>query len=119
MRLFKLTLLLTIFTLSNQLAYSQSNNEGKAKKQKLSKWQKKARKEEKKAAKWKGKLQALGKKKGTYPSDYKKVQKKIDHYTERKKGWLYKERSIRHIKSQGKAGRKKMKKNLQHHRKSR
>ena len=85
---------------------------------KKTKYQRKALKEEKKQKRAKNKLVNAQKKgKGTDVAKAKKLQKKVDYHQGRYDGWLYKEKTKKHIKSQDKKTKKRMKRNLKKHRK--
>lgn len=86
--------------------------------EKISKWEKKARKQEAKADRIKKRLikkQQSAKKPSN--ADIRKMQRKIEARTDKAAGYRYKGKSISHAKGQTKKARKRMKKSLKKHRK--
>ena len=86
--------------------------------EKISKWEKKARKQEAKADRIKKRLikkQQSAKKPSN--ADIRKMQRKIEARADKAAGYRYKGKSISHAKGQTKKARKRMKKSLKKHRK--
>ena len=113
-----ITLTLILIFYSQDLAAQEKPVPKRQKTEKISKWEKKARKNEAKADRIKKRLvKSQQKEKKPTTAHIRKLQGKVDKRTTKAAAARYKGKSISHAKSQTKKARKRMKKNIKKHRK--
>ena len=113
-----LSLFIILFAASTNLAAQDAGPKQRQKTEKISKWEKKARKQEAKADRLKKRLIKV-QKRAKVPSNAKivRLQRKIDRRLEKAAKFRYKGKSKEHAKAQTAKTKRRMKKNLKRHKK--